>query len=229
MKSNEDSPTTQSHKGVFDFSVRGVYHVEVTDDVLRFTISVEPSGSGLERKEVASRSFELPRDQLGSAPLSRLCERVDNNLQPHLEHVLADVAAQHFADVVNHTLLRLNPPLNTPARRQQIISDSLTKTEQRLRVFFGVPRRGRLSPWTSHDLRIAVLIAAHQVQISQPSGRLTAAKVAKRIRKTHGKKAPPSGKALLQLIQRHGLKWADLLPEVETATIKGGVNVAVFD
>lgn len=200
----------------FDIPFEGRIGIVATDRVLEFTIIVYPDEGeqGISPQTPASgHGFILPRAFIQDQSPDAFFHIVAANFDKTIKDAMTAEAMLLFTDLVNFTLLHLNPAGATASRRQRIIANHLKRTEARLREFFKVKpqTRGHFSPWDVTELSTAVTEAARGVR-----GRVTAEKIARRLQKSHGEKAPPSGKALLQLMRRHGLKWAQVVEQAST-------------
>ena len=203
----------------YHFELRGFtgqFQIFPSERVLMFQIIIAPPG-GFEQASEANppiaHAFHFPRSLVGDVNPEDVFKIVINNFHKHVWRHFAVEAVHLFTDLVNFSLLDLNPGLSGPASRDRIIKNHVSRTEGELRGFFEIkpPRRGRGSPWTMLELSKAVQKAAGEV--SEP---VTASKVAQRMKKLYPDKAPGKGKALLKLIERHGLKWADLVSSGDT-------------
>jgi len=207
----EPPPEGMPHRGVdANISLEWRLYVGATDEVFEFSISAgtieadRQTGRGGIMTQQPKYTSQLPRSLFGDAEPEEVFRRVADNFDNLITQTAQMEAVLLFAVVVNFTLLGFND--NAPgALRQGIITSYLAKVEERARELFRVPpqKRGRFSHWPVVELNAAAIEAASNV-----TGRITAEKVARRLQKKHGEKAPKSSKALLQLLRRNGLKWA---------------------
>lgn len=195
----------------------GDYAVMASDRTYQFSILIHPPGGPREMVQSGVvppfHRFQLPRALVSQPDPEQLFQIISNNFNKHIQRHLGEETMLFFTTLVNFVVLDQNPGLAGGASRERIIRNHVTRTEAMLRQFFKVKpqTRGRVSPWTAFELTAAVRIAAGQ--LAEITKNITAEKVAKRMRKLYPEKAPPSGKALLALLRRHGLAWADVLPD----------------
>jgi hypothetical protein len=187
-----------------------------TPDVIEFSImavSRRADKTDAEENKSHVHIFQLPRSFFGDTPLKEIHRIVAGNFEKLIDGILEIETALFFTTVINFTLDHFNPALMGGSNsRQRIIEHHRAKTEEMLRRIFNTPlqKRGRFSPWTVLELNMAVTEA-----VSETIGKITADKVAHRLRNKHGEKAPPTGKALLLLVKRHGLKWQQIIEQAE--------------
>jgi hypothetical protein len=91
-----------------------------------------------------------------------------------------------------------------PLPRRDLVENHLIFTRARVGGFMDA--RGRGSKWKREELEMAITNALATVKKRDR----TYAGVAKELRQTHPKKAPPSVAALKQLVSRHGIDWKGL-------------------
>lgn len=196
----------------------GEFQIIVTERMMMFGITVAPPG-GMEKASESNpptqHAFHFPRALLGDVDPEELFGIIAHNFKSHIWQRFAVEAVLFFTTLSNFTLLNMNPGLSGAGSRDRIIKNHAAHSEAALRQFFNnvqPPRRGRASPWTVLELSTAVRKAVEQMAAEHIPPPFTAAKVAVRMQKLYPEKAPPSGKGLLKLVKRHGLKWADLVP-----------------
>jgi hypothetical protein len=195
----------------FESRFKGTFEVATSQSWLQCKITIVRPDPLLN----VHHGFQLPRALLAGKDPAEFFEFIVKNFQAAIDDTLAYETVLLFTDIVNFALLDAHAASGrggSAQNRNRVIVNHTKKTEERLRAFFRTPeqKRGRFSPWNLVELTIAVTTAAAQV-----TGRVTADKVARRLQKAHGDIAPPTGKALLQLVARHGLKWEQILEQAK--------------